>query len=339
MDKILTVIIPAYNIENFINKTLSSFADERFINDIEILIINDGSFDTTVEKAQTYIEQYPQSIRLISKENGGHGSVINVGVDIAEGKYFRVVDGDDYVIPDEMNKFVDQLKRLDADMFVSSYYTISQITGEKKIVSPNSYMLIENRKEISPDTIMDVDDVLPYIYASIHAVTFRTEIFRTNNIRMTEKTFYEDTEFVLYPIPYVSKIVLSSASVYVYRIDQASQSVSKNSSQRRIKELEKIVKKVSHYYSTLSNSVSKEKKGYILKALASQLFVVYSIYSGFDSDLLKRGRELKRFDKSIEDISQEIHDYADRYRLVRAMRMFNFSLYPIVVWGLRLFRK
>ena len=98
MSKLLTVSIAAYNAEKTIEKCLNSFLGCKHLIDLEILVINDGSSDSTADIVSAYEKQYPYSIRLINKENGGHGSTINKGIEIATGKYFELMDGDDYFI-------------------------------------------------------------------------------------------------------------------------------------------------------------------------------------------------------------------------------------------------
>ena len=97
LTKILTISIAAYNVEKYIDRTLSSLNDPRFLDDIEVLIIDDGSSDNTKQIALEYEASAPDTFHYISKENGGHGSTINCGIRFATGKYFRVIDGDDWV--------------------------------------------------------------------------------------------------------------------------------------------------------------------------------------------------------------------------------------------------
>ena len=93
--KILTISIAAYNVEKFLDKTLSSLCNESLSEDLEVLIIDDGSTDKTGNIAKQYEKKYPNIFRYVYKENGGHGSTINKGIELAQGKYFRVLDGDD----------------------------------------------------------------------------------------------------------------------------------------------------------------------------------------------------------------------------------------------------
>ena len=120
--KILSVVVPAYNAGEFIRDNLDSFCIPEVIDDIEVLIINDGSVDNTELIAKEYVEKYPDTFKLFNKENGGHGSGINCGIRHAEGKYFKVVDADDWV---EKSAFINLIKALRsscADIVYSGFY-------------------------------------------------------------------------------------------------------------------------------------------------------------------------------------------------------------------------
>ena len=104
MDKILTITVPAYNVEMYLDSILPTFLDDQILDVIEIFIVNDGSEDKTKEIGQRYVDQYPGIVYLIDKENGGHGSAINKGIELATGKYFKVVDGDDWVDTKELDR-------------------------------------------------------------------------------------------------------------------------------------------------------------------------------------------------------------------------------------------
>lgn len=107
MNKLLTIIIPAYNVAEYIEQAIDSLVEcKSILNDLDIIIINDGSKDNTLDKIKTYEKKYPQCIRVISKENGGHGSVLNWGIKKSLGLYMRVLDGDDWVLKEGLVKLV-----------------------------------------------------------------------------------------------------------------------------------------------------------------------------------------------------------------------------------------
>lgn len=96
MDKLLSIIIPTYNAEKFLDKGLTSFImdEQEKMDKLEVIVINDGTPDNSVAVAQKYVDQYPATFQIISKENGGHGSAINTGVEHATGQYMKCVDAD-----------------------------------------------------------------------------------------------------------------------------------------------------------------------------------------------------------------------------------------------------
>jgi glycosyltransferase involved in cell wall biosynthesis len=97
--KILTVSVSAYNVENYIDEALSKFLVlGDMLNDIEILIIDDGGTDRTKDIALMYAQKYPETYKFIHKQNGGWGSTVNTGIRLASGKYFKQLDGDDYFL-------------------------------------------------------------------------------------------------------------------------------------------------------------------------------------------------------------------------------------------------
>ena len=110
---ILSIIIPSYNVAKYIKAGVQSLLRSKYVADLEIIIINDGSKDNTIEKSNELLENYHGKnpvVRIVDKENGGHGSTINKGIELATGKYFRLMDGDDYYITEELDKLIEKLK-------------------------------------------------------------------------------------------------------------------------------------------------------------------------------------------------------------------------------------
>lgn len=121
MEKILTVVVPTYNAEKYLRDNLESFEIPELMQDIEILIVNDGSTDHSLDIAEEYIKRYPETYRVITKENGGHGSGINCGIEHAQGTYFKVVDADDWVEKEAFVSLVKALKASGADVVYSGF--------------------------------------------------------------------------------------------------------------------------------------------------------------------------------------------------------------------------
>ena len=106
MEKILSFIIPSYNSQGFLDKCIPSFANAEVLDELDIIIVNDGSQDDTAAVAEKYCQMYPGSVRLISQENKGHGGALNTGCAAAVGKYLKVIDADDWVLTENLPAFV-----------------------------------------------------------------------------------------------------------------------------------------------------------------------------------------------------------------------------------------
>ena len=210
MKKILTVTVPSYNVEKFLENTLDSFVDERVLDDIEVLIVDDGSKDKTAEIGRKYEEKYPDTFRVISKENGGHGSTINRGIGEAKGKYFKVVDGDDWVDQDGFAELIQRLKTCDADYVFTNYYEVNDVTGE---LNPVTFPGIRKEEQMPFEMIANETRI------SMHALVLKTSILKENQIRLDEHSFYVDVEYILYPIPYVENVIYFDIFVYMYRLE------------------------------------------------------------------------------------------------------------------------
>ena len=211
MNPILSIIVPSYKTEKYMNECLPKFVSDKLNGKIEVLLIDDGSPDHSLEKARSFEQKWGGIFRAIHKENAGHGSVINYGVRMARGKYFKVVDGDDFVETKSLEALVNYLEETDYDCVVTDYV----------IFSDNFSKIIKGKKTSS-------SNFDSYNFA-IHSVTYKTNIFVSNNILLREKCFYEDNEYYLYPLPYLKDIGYLELPVYHYRLGQEGQSVSQES--------------------------------------------------------------------------------------------------------------
>jgi glycosyltransferase involved in cell wall biosynthesis len=333
MKKILSIIIPSYNTANYIDNTIPTMISTESIDDIEIIIVNDGSTDETREKALKYVSRYPDSIKLVNKENGGHGSVINCGIIEAKGKYFKVIDGDDYVDTEQFDCFVKQLKDVDADMFVSLYRTVDSKTGEERICRPDGAALVRHEFKKHYDTLYKTEEVLDNIYASIHGVTFRTDILKKNYdfVKVTEGVFYEDNEYCLYPIAFVKNIFVSGFDVYRYVINQANQSISIKNRQKKINHNYMVINNMlKHYAVMLENGLNDKYINYAIRAISRQVYGVFEVYFTYTDDVRDRKRQLRQFDNEIKVKYYEVYNDANYYKAIRILRKTNYTLFAIL---------
>lgn len=239
MEKTLTVIVPAYNAEPFLEKCLKSFwlpeASDR--DKIEVIIINDGSGDGTAQIAEQFVKKAPDMYRLVNKENAGHGSGINAGADLARGIYMKVVDADDWVRTGELGKFLKFLDTAVSDVVFSDYATFHIGTGAEKHYTSR---MPEERQQYTLDALMEHWGDIQW-GTTFHGICYRTAFYRSTGYRLTERVFYEDQEYATMPCSLAQTVALAPFEVYVYRVGDVNQSVSASNQVKRLNHFEQVI--------------------------------------------------------------------------------------------------
>lgn len=325
MGKVLTITVPSYNVEKFLENTLNSFVDERVLNDIEVLIIDDGSKDNTAKIGKQYEEKYPETFRVISKENGGHGSTINRGIQEATGKYFKVVDGDDWVDEDGFAELIHRLKDCDIDYVFTNYYEVNDGTGE---LTPVTFSGIEKEKELLFEKIANETRI------SMHALVIKTEILKKNEIRLDEHCFYVDVEYILYPIPYVNSVIYFDIYVYMYRLAQMNQSVSILGYQKHMQNHIDVILHILDYINEYKKqkNYDKLKDMYMSERIADMINNQVDIFVSFPLKDKEMKQKFKDFDQSVKQRNDYVYKKAGtRSRVLKMLRKTKFRFYKSLV--------
>lgn len=225
--KTITFAVPCYNSAAYMDHCIESIlACRGDRDDIEILIVNDGSTkDNTAEIADAWEARYPGIIRALHKENGGHGSAVNMGMDHAEGLYFKVVDSDDWLDEEAMKDVMAYLRRQTelakpTDLIVANYVYEKVHEGSQTVMHYRN--VFPDRKEITWDEIGHFNQSQ---YLLMHSVIYRTELLRDCGLRLPEHCFYVDNIFVYVPLPHVETIYYMDVNMYRYFIGREDQSV------------------------------------------------------------------------------------------------------------------
>lgn len=331
MSKLLTISVAAYNVEQYLDQTLASLNDQRFLDDIEVLIIDDGSKDGTKNIAMKYQNLAPDTFKYVPKENGGHGSTINKGIELANGKYFRVIDGDDWVDQNGFAQYIELLKRSEADLVLTQYKTYCN--GKECLKNPVHGM--ENEKLYSWSENLNIDEI------TLHMTTVKTFLLQSNSIRITEKCYYVDIEFIIWTI-YLSKTIsYFNIPVYMYRIGNAAQSVNKKNMVKNVAMQEKVACNECKMYSTFLSEKKLEyfKNKMIYQCVSQSVGATFRTYLLLDTKSESK-RKIVEFDKKLYNISQEVHKMLKMKKFIKVLRLGNYFFVPLLrtlykIWILR----
>jgi len=217
MQKILTICVPSYNMQDYLHKCVDSILAAHVDDDLEIIIVNDGSKDHTIDIANEYKEKYPDTVVVIDKENGQYGSCVNAALRIARGKYFRIVDADDWVDSAALASFVNTLRNVDADCFVTRFVTHDRMTRQTKV----------NKLDVPAwNTLLKVSDIkIDNRLTYMHQLTWRQALLHDMNYSQTEGIYYTDSEYAFLPFANAASIYFCDLNVYQYQFGREGQSM------------------------------------------------------------------------------------------------------------------
>ena len=295
--KLLSVAIPCYNSESYMGKCIESLLPGG--EEVEIIVVNDGSKDRTAEIAREYAKKYPTIVKVVDKENGGHGSAVNAGLDNATGLFFKVVDSDDWVDEEAYRKILDKLaefagSRPVLDMLISNFMYDKEGAKHKKIMKYSSRTLPKD----CLFTWKEVGHFFKGQYILMHSVIFRTKLLKECGIRLPEHTFYVDNLFVFEPLPFVKNIYYMDEVFYHYYIGREDQSVNEEIMISRIDQQIFVNKRMMDYIVENKSVIYKEKqlKSYMMNYLdiITTVSSILLIKSGTEENLEKK-KELWKY--------------------------------------------
>ncbi len=216
--KYISFVVPCYNSEDYMEKCIDSLLIGK--DDVEIIIVDDGSTDKTGKIADRYQKKYPTIVKAIHQPNGGHGEGINTGLKHATGKYFKVVDSDDWVDKKAYKEILKKVKKIDADLIVMNY--VYTYTDGRENQTINFSNVFKNNEVIGWDQIGRFKATQ---YLSLHSMMYKKSVLDEAKIKLPKHVFYEDNLFIYLPLPYTKSIYYLDVDFYQYFIGRADQSV------------------------------------------------------------------------------------------------------------------
>lgn len=276
---VLTIVVPSYNVEKYLRHTVISLLNHPNAYKIEILIINDGSTDRTEQIAMD-LEKLSkvgkkQIVRLINKENGGHGSTINLGIQEAKGKYLKIVDGDDTVDSKAFCELIDILETEDVDIVLNDYV--------EDYAKSNTWNVPSLYNFLSPGVKYFFDDLCHPNYGFdkwgplLSTSSYKTKMLQDAGFKLSEKCFYVDMELNAFITLFAQTIKYYPLPVYRYLLGTSGQSVSRRSYTKNYKHHENVTINLIKIFINASG-ISEEKKHYLLnKLIIPMIKTQYSI--------------------------------------------------------------
>ncbi len=335
MEKLLTVVIPAYNAEAYLANALDSLCGTEENEKLEILVVDDGSRDRTGEIADHYEELYPGTVRAIHKENGGHGSGINCGIREAGGLYFKVVDADDWVDTEAFSHLLAALAQSEDDAVVSGFYwRFDNGSGKEASFSCKAEM-----QEPFPGVVYGksyvFDDIADRVYMKMHGITWKTDILKRLPLAIDEHCYYVDTEYILYPIPWVKTVSFLPDFVYQYRIGREGQSVSPEKMVKNKENYDRVLDSLYAFYQKCRDGeidCSPAKRAYMENGIARVAAGRVKILLSLPADRQVQ-KQLLALDRELLGKYPGIY-HANRNKAVKALRLSRYRLYRLAVWVL-----
>jgi len=318
--KILSVVIPFYNSVDTLEKAAMSCLDPRIIDDIEVVMVNDGSKDDSLKLAKDIEKRYPNSVKVIDKPNGGKGSCMNAGIKVASGKYVRELDSDDYFNDGSICELISEVKHnnIDVDVIYTNFLFVYLASATEKV---------NRNTEIVYGKVINLNRIqlpsLIYQNYQMHSLTYKTEFLHNINFIQTEGISYTDTEYIYYPLTVANSLYAIDLELYCYCIGVAGQSISPQSMQKKWNHFwilsEKFMKDSA--YKTGNTSALQIRRNVVGSVIRS-VVEIYAEMSQYNSDQEKKIRgmlnEVKKTDAELFKSAM----YLERRRF----------MYPLMMW-------
>lgn len=237
--KLLSIIIPSYNMEDYLPRNLGKLTSINGINDIEIIVVNDGSKDRTLKIVREF-EAKCQSVRVIDKPNGHYGSCLNAALEVATGKYFRILDADDWFESVALDDFVDKVKGCDADLLVT-------LRKEWTVKSDGSWHVdqypIEGIKYgyLYDAAHLSFTDYSKRVEFNMHSMTYKTEVLKRIGLRLPHGVCYTDLIYCLVPLNAIKDIVVFDIYLYNYFVGREGSSTNNDSMKKNLSHILKVL--------------------------------------------------------------------------------------------------
>ena len=313
MNKILSVIVPTYNMEKYLEQCLDSLIVDNK-NSIEVLVINDGSTDRSIEIANSFQSRFPDVFKVVDKRNGNYGSCINRGLKEATGTYVKVLDADDSFDSVNFNSFITFLKYQNADLILSDFVIVNEkreITKEIAYNFGKTEFLIE-----------EFCDTPRFKAMEMHAVAYRRNLLISQRYNQSEGISYTDQQWIFEPMSYISTVSVFNRPVYRYLIGREGQTMDSKVMIKKMGERIKMTMDMAARYNKAVNGQSNEIRNYILTRAQLNIYQIYSGYFFNESQI--KLKDILEFDNYLKNTNIKLYKST---LSVTLWRIFNKNIF------------
>jgi len=261
MQKLLTIIIPTYNMQNYLPRALDSVCAAGHLEDVEILVVNDGSTDRSLAIARDYQARFPRSIRVIDKENGNYGSCVNAALKVATGRYVKILDADDWYDTAALDALVDLLGTATEDYLVTGF---AMRREDGSVCTTYAVPVEETGKTLSADDASFANK--PTLWW-MHALTVKRELFIEHNYRQTEGVSYTDTEFALFAVFHAKTCRFTDLCLYNYLVEREGQTITPQKMARDYRVLLARTQRFADFYASLPKGFCENRLWVLRRAI------------------------------------------------------------------------
>lgn len=318
LSPILTFVVPSYKTASFLSRSLEPFLSPNLAPYIQVFLVDDGSPDVDTPRAlRAWAQKYPSLFSYFRKDDHGHGSTINYSISRIKTKFFKVIDGDDWIDPKETEALVHFLISCEDDLVVTDYAIFDEKSEKTRIIKAP-----KNANSLACGN-MPIDSINGYTLC-FHNTLFSTALWSNNQIHIREDVFYDDQEYFQFPLVYVHSFSYFPATVYQYRIGSNEQSVSISAFTKRYPQLllvcGDIFENFANNITKIPNRLSEELMNY---ACALSSIAVHTLLKINVSNKEKRNALLE-FDGLLRKYPKISEEFEKRSRLLKALRKANF---------------
>ena len=314
--KLLSLVVPTYNMEKYLARCLDTVTDAKVPSTLEVIVVNDGSKDKSLEIIRSYERKRPDIITVIDKPNGHYGSCINAALAVANGKYFRMLDADDWFDTDALVELLKRLETCDTDLFVTLRTEYRVKNNGSVEIKKFPFSTVEYNKIYQ----MQEFEIEPHVVGrefNMHSMAYKTEVLRKVGLKHIEGICYTDIQYCFLPIDRIKDFIVFDLYLYYYFIDQSTSAVS------LLRNYQHVIKVITFVLDYMDKSYSNNSE----ITVSNQRYFLSEIYNMFINSL----RWHKTLTKEEYSVVENIISRAEKYKAEsKIMKKFYFRLYKVI---------